>query len=115
AIDLAAASVALCRRSTMARVNRTIARLPRHRRGPMLPLVASARQLAMEPLSLGAERVLETLARAELSDEAWLRSVSAFAAVHARPVARTCAERRGVLAIILLQPSLQSASAQPTL
>jgi len=67
----------------------------------LAPLAAAARAAATAPLPEGAERVLDTLVSAELSDEAWLRSVAAFGEVNAR---RAMGEiSASVEAIILLQ------------
>jgi hypothetical protein len=40
------------------------------------------------PLGEGAERILAELADAPLPDEAWLRAVAAFGALHARGAGR---------------------------
>jgi len=67
----------------------------------LAPLAAAARAAATAPLAEGAERVLDTLVSAELSDEAWLRSIAAFGELNAR---RPAGEAAGsVRAIILLQ------------
>ncbi|HEY4129353.1 MAG TPA: helicase-related protein, partial [Gemmatimonadaceae bacterium] len=86
-IDLSAAAAARCRRTTLARVARTLERAPRHRRAQLAPLANAARAVALTPLGEGAERILETLAKAELPDEAWLRSIATFATLNARPSA----------------------------
>lgn len=88
-IDFAAAASARARRATLARVARALARTPRYRRALIAPLVDAARAVATASLGEGAERILETLVRAELPDEAWLRSIATFAELNARaaPVA----------------------------
>jgi hypothetical protein len=77
-IDLKSAAAARARRETLARVSRALARAPRHRRAIIAPLADAARATATAPLGEGAERVLDMLARSELPDEAWLRSIVAF-------------------------------------
>jgi hypothetical protein len=122
-IDLGAAAAARCRRTTLLRVSQALERTPRHRRAQLAPLADAARAVAITPLSEGAERILESLAAANLPDEAWLRSVATFAALNARPpqiaAPRTerCAElgagsrttvarRPRIECVILFQPSL---------
>jgi superfamily II DNA or RNA helicase len=100
-IDFSAAAASRTRRLALSRVAHALSRAPRHRRMMLAPLAAAARAAATAPLPEGAERVLDTLVSAELSDEAWLRSVAAFGEVNAR---RAMGEISGsVEAIILLQ------------
>jgi superfamily II DNA or RNA helicase len=103
AIDFGAAASARSRRATLARVAQTIARAPRHRRSVIVPLAAAARAVVTAPLGEGAERVLDMLVRAEMPDEAWLRSIATFGALNARqvrpPSARATAE---IVALLLL-------------
>jgi hypothetical protein len=84
AIDFAAAASARARRDALTRVARALARTPRHRRALVAPLADAARAVATAPLGEGAERILEVLVRAELPDEAWLRSLATFAALNTR-------------------------------
>lgn len=108
AIDFSVAAAARSRRAALERVAQTMARTPRHRRSQIAPLADAARAVATAPLGEGAERVLEMLVRAELPDEAWLRSIAAFGEVNARPAAdreRQPNEAR-IVAVILLQPPL---------
>jgi superfamily II DNA or RNA helicase len=86
-IDLQAAAAARLRRAALTRVARALARAPRHQRALLAPLADTARTIATAPLAEGAERILETLVRAELPDEAWLRSIATFGELNARPVA----------------------------
>jgi superfamily II DNA or RNA helicase len=92
-IDLSAAAAARFRRATLARVSQALERAPRHRRAQLALLADAARAIAIAPLAEGAERILETLAKAELPDEAWLRSIATFGALNARP-APGCADGR---------------------
>jgi hypothetical protein len=64
----------------------------------LAPLADTARAIATAPLAEGAERILETLVRAELPDEAWLRSIATFGELNARPLDR---HRRGVDAVVI--------------
>jgi superfamily II DNA or RNA helicase len=87
-IDFHAAATARLRRATLTRVAQALARAPRHRHALLAPLADAARSIATAPLGEGAERVLETLVRAELPDEAWLRSIATFGELNARPLDR---------------------------
>lgn len=84
AVDFHAASAARFRRATLTRVARALARAPRHQRLNLVPLADAVRAVAIAPLAEGAERILETLVRAELPDEAWLRSIAAFGELNIR-------------------------------
>jgi hypothetical protein len=101
-LDLRAALTARFRRAALARVAGALARAPRHQRAALAPLAAAARAVVTTSLPEGAERVLDTLVRAELPDEAWLRSMAAFGELNAKP--RHPANQHnesGVLALIL--------------
>jgi Helicase conserved C-terminal domain/ATPase family associated with various cellular activities (AAA) len=106
-IDLGAVTAARTRRTTLARVAQALARSPRHRRSSLAPLADAARAVAWAPLGEGAERILETLVRAELPDEAWLRSIAAFAELNVRPVAAPDrpAANSEIIAIIVFDDS----------
>jgi superfamily II DNA or RNA helicase len=58
------------------------ARAPHHRRALLAPLTMVARRVVTAPYALGAERVLDELASAPLPDEAWLRALASFGAMH---------------------------------
>lgn len=106
AIDFSAAASARARHATLARVAQTIARAPRHRRSVLVPLADAARAVVTAPLGEGAERVLEMLVRAEMSDEAWLRSVATFGALNARPIRQPARHTMpDIVAVLLLVPS----------
>jgi Helicase conserved C-terminal domain len=77
-------AVARARRHVLSRITSAASRAPRHLRSVYGPLAADARRAALMPLGEGAERILAELADAPLPDEAWLRAVAAFGAVHAR-------------------------------
>ena len=57
-------------------------RAPHHRRALLAPLAMAARRVVSAPYALGAERVLDELASAPLPDEAWLRALASFGAMH---------------------------------
>jgi superfamily II DNA or RNA helicase len=102
-IDLHAAAAARLRRAALVRVARALARAPRHQRAVLAPLADTARAIATAPLAEGAERILEALVRAELPDEAWLRSIATFGELNARPVDQRARSGGGaVIAIVLL-------------
>ena len=71
------------RRAAMRRIAAIAASAPHHERPRLAPLAASARRAVSAPYGLGAERVLDSLAAAQLPDEAWLRALGAFAELHA--------------------------------
>lgn len=87
-IDFHAAATARLRRAALTRAAQALARAPRHRHALLAPLANAVRSIATAPLAEGAERILETLVRAELPDEAWLRSIATFAELNARPLDR---------------------------
>lgn len=102
-VDFTSAAAARLRRTTLARVSRVLAQSPRHRRAQIALLADAARAVASTHLDEGAERMLTTLAAADLPDEAWLRSIAAFGEMHsrARPASALAAPR--MLAVILFQ------------
>lgn len=97
-IDLPARRVAMSRRVLLQRTERIARAAPRHARASMSPLLYAARSAASAPLSAGAERVLEELTRAAMTDEAWLRALGEFASLHAAPVTAD-----SLVAVLLLQ------------
>ena len=102
-VDLSVAAASRARRLALSRVARALSRAPRHRRTLLAPLAAAARAVATAVLPEGAERVFDTLVAAELSDEAWLRSLAAFGELNARPPSDARSDSASVTAIILLQ------------
>jgi superfamily II DNA or RNA helicase len=95
---------AASRRAALHRIAVIAHRAPHHRRALLSPLCASARRTVTTPFGLGAERILETLASAPLADEAWLRALGEFGAIHAgasRPP-REDAGGPDILAMILI-------------
>jgi hypothetical protein len=108
AIDFGLAAAARSRRAALARVAQALARAPRHRRAQLAPLADAARTVATSALGEGAERILETLVRSELPDEAWLRSLATFGELNARPLGPPTPGRQGeagIVAIIVFQPA----------
>jgi superfamily II DNA or RNA helicase len=104
AVDLRAASAARFRRATLTRVARALARAPRHQRLRLASLADAARAVAVAPLGEGAERILETLAQADLPDEAWLRSIATFGELNARQASAKPANESRVIAVLLFGP-----------
>jgi hypothetical protein len=102
-ITLDGALHARSRRSVVERIAAITRRAPRHLRPTISALAATARQTVSASYGAGAERVLDELAAALMPDEAWLRAVSTFGAVHGRgkrePVA---GGRKSVVALLLL-------------
>jgi hypothetical protein len=70
------------RRIALRRIAGLAARAPHHRRALLAPLAMAARRVVTAPYALGAERVLDELASAPLPDEAWLRALASFGAMH---------------------------------
>ncbi|MGE5728152.1 MAG: helicase-related protein [Gemmatimonas sp.] len=70
------------RRIALRRIAGLSARAPHHRRAILAPLAMAARRVVTAPYALGAERVLDELANAPLPDEAWLRALASFGAMH---------------------------------
>ena len=100
-VDLTAVRVARSRRFLIRRVDGISRRTPRHSQARVAPLIRVARDTATARLSAGAERVLDELARASMPDEAWLRAVGEFAALHAGADRR---EWRVEVVLLLLPP-----------
>jgi hypothetical protein len=99
-VDLPAMRVAHSRRVLLRRVDTIGRRAPRHVQPRLAPLMRAARTAATATLSAGAERVLDELARAPMSDEAWLHAIGEFASLNARtPVAHP----PEILALLLLR------------
>ena len=102
-LNLNAANSARARRAALTRVAQTLARSPRHARVHLAPLADAARAVASVQLGEGAERVLESLVRSNLPDEAWLRSIAAFGELNSRRASTATPETSAtsVVAIIL--------------
>jgi superfamily II DNA or RNA helicase len=111
-VDFRAAGTARNRRLALERVARMLARAPRHERATLAPLADAVRAVATAQLGEGAERILGDLVKAQLPDEAWLRSIATFSALnvrgtdagaaHARAAATVQAGR--LVALILFGP-----------
>ena len=92
------------RRTALHRIAAITGRAMHHRRALIAPLAATARRVITTPFGIGAERILDTLAEAPLADEAWLRALREFGAIHAgggnaSPLASAATE---LLAMILV-------------
>jgi superfamily II DNA or RNA helicase len=70
------------RRIALRRIAGLSAHAPHHKRALLAPLTMVARRVVTAPYALGAERVLDELASAPLPDEAWLRALASFGAMH---------------------------------
>lgn len=101
-VDLTALHLAHSRRSLLRRVDTIAHQTPRRSQAVLAPLMRAARRAATATLSAGAERVLEELAQAPLSDEAWLHAVGEFSTLHARPSGDDAAE---LLALLVFRSS----------
>ena len=106
-IDLPSLRIGQSRRLVLKRLETIAGRTPRHARVGVAPLVHAARCAAAATLSAGAERVLDELARSPLEDQAWLRAIGEFAALHSRP---RHADR--VLGVLLLVSTTFGSSAR---
>jgi superfamily II DNA or RNA helicase len=84
-ITLEGALHARSRRAVVRRIAAIAHRAPRHRRSDIVALAAAARHTVTARYGAGAEHVLDALAAAAMPDEAWLRAIGAFGAIHDRP------------------------------
>jgi hypothetical protein len=84
-ITLDGALRARARRAVVDRIAAITRRAPRHLRPVISALAATARHTAGARYGAGAERVLDELATADLPDEAWLRAIGTFGALHTHP------------------------------
>jgi hypothetical protein len=99
-VALSSLHVAHTRRTLLHRVDAIGRRAPRHARPALAPLMHAVRAAATATLSAGAERVLEELAAAPMSDDAWLHAVGEFASLHARGESGAAPE---ILALLVLR------------
>ncbi len=93
---------ARARRSVVDRIAVITRRTPRHLRPTITALAATARRTAITRYGAGAERVLGELASAAMPDEAWLRAISTFGALHGAGGAADREPDYPLLALILL-------------
>ncbi|MFN2400724.1 MAG: helicase-related protein [Gemmatimonadaceae bacterium] len=97
--------VASERRRAIRKIAAIAARTPRHRQPLLAALAVRARRVVSAPYGSGAERILDDLVSSTMEDEAWLRALSAFGDIHARPTAASRPPQASAapLAILLLQ------------
>ncbi len=88
------------RRIALRRIAGLATHAPLHRRALIAPLAVMARRVVTAPYSLGAERVLDELASAPLPDEAWLRALASFGAMHGAEERETREEVRVVAMVV---------------
>jgi hypothetical protein len=95
---------AAARRTALHRIAAITLRAPHYRRALLAPLCARARRIVTTPFGVGAERILETLADAPLADEAWLRALGEFGAIHAGELRRAgeTPRRSEIVAVLLI-------------
>lgn len=93
---------ARARRSVVDRIAVITRRTPRHLRPMITALAATARRTAVTRYGAGAERVLGELAAAAMPDEAWLRAISTFGALHGAGEDADREPEYRLLALILL-------------
>ena len=103
-IDLSASSLARSRRQILTRVSRIVQRARRHERASLSAMIGAARTAATVTMPVGAERVLEELARTSLPDEAWLRAVGEFGSIHGRNRATEPDEVLALLVVVASDP-----------
>jgi superfamily II DNA or RNA helicase len=101
----------VARRAVLDRLTQTVARAPRHRRSSVVSLAQRTRHALEGAVGIGTERVLATLARSPIDDEAWLHSLDAFGALHGDESTRIRSDHR-VVALILVGP-VSEADATP--
>jgi hypothetical protein len=99
----------LARRAVLDRLTQTVARAPRHKRPATIALAQRTRTALAAVTGVGTERVLATLARSTVDDDAWLQSIDAFGALHADdPPERQPSD--GIVALILLEAQREDAA-----
>ncbi len=101
AIGGAAIFRAASRRSALRRIAGIAQRAPHHRKALIAPMAAQARRVVAAPFGVGAERILDAIAGAPLADEAWLRALNEFGAIHAGPPARPQTAATLIAAIVI--------------
>jgi hypothetical protein len=85
------------------RIGTIASRAPAHRRGVISQLAHQARRAVLAPRGIAGERVLAELVDSELTDEAWLRAIGAFASVNSdRHVDSSPAPPFRIAALLLL-------------
>jgi helicase-like protein/SNF2 domain-containing protein len=92
------------KRAVLNRLAHAVARTPRHRRPAVVAVAQRARACVSNAVGIGAELLLDELAKSVADDEAWIHSVEAFGALHATPSATGQAAGR-IGALILLSHS----------
>lgn len=100
-VDVTAMHVARARRALLQRADSIARGASREQRPRLAPLLHAVRAAATSSLSAGAERALHELTEAALPDDAWLRAIEEFAAVHANRSPLPSVE---VLALLILRP-----------
>ena len=89
------------RRRVIERIAAITRRAPAHLRPSIASLAATARRSVTAHFGAGAEAVLGELAQAPMPDEAWLRAVNAFGAVHAGEDSGVGRERLRALLVLV--------------
>lgn len=94
------------KRAVLDRLALSIARAPRHRRPALLAAAQRARAAVTSVSGVGAERVLDELAKSPADDDAWIHSVEAFSRIQppADPTTGDRLDVPGIEALILLTP-----------
>ena len=102
-ITLDGALHARARRAVVDRIAAIARRAPRHLRPGIVALAATARQTVSARYGVGAERVLDELAAAQMPDDAWLRAIGAFGQIHDRtPPGEPEGDAAWITALLLL-------------
>ena len=92
------------RRAALRRLARITRRAPLHRKAVLASLAASARHAIATPFGVGAEDVLGEIVDSPLGDEAWLRALSQFGALHGSPDAAALRAPRLLALIVAAVP-----------
>ena len=98
------------RRAVLDRLSQTVARVPRHRRSAAIAVAQRTRHALERAVGVGSERVLSSLARSTVDDDAWLQCVDAFGAIHVDDAPGELPDR--LVAVILLE-TISAAGATP--
>jgi hypothetical protein len=93
------------KRAALRRIAKTLASVPRHQRSRLAPLAAAARCTITEPMTEGAERMLDELIDSSATGESWLSAIAdlGIACSRLRPRPQTSEKDGTILAVILLQ------------
>jgi superfamily II DNA or RNA helicase len=101
--DIGIGGVPAAKRAVLDRLSQTVSRAPRHRRTAVLAAAQRVRAGVARSSGVGAERLLDEIAKSVSDDEAWIRSVETCCIVNAGSL-NSPHTGVGIRALILLSP-----------